>query len=79
MDMMLSGTKSKYPNCKVILSHAGGTLPYLVSRVATPMRKAPDFATQYRMGTTHDRIMEDFRSFYYDLALSTAPHVLDLA
>lgn len=79
MDMMLSGTRSKYPNCKIILSHAGGTLPYLISRVSTPMRKAPDFAVQYRMGTTHDRLIDDFRSFYYDLALSSSPHVLDLA
>lgn len=79
MDMILAGTRSKYPDCKVILSHAGGTLPYLVSRVATPMRKAPDFAAQHRMGTTYEKVMEDFRSFYFDLALSSAPHVLDLA
>lgn len=79
MDMILAGTRSKYPDCKVILSHAGGTLPYLVSRVATPMRKAPEFAAQHRMGTTYEKVMEDFRSFYFDLALSSAPHVLDLA
>lgn len=29
MDMILMGTRAKYPDCKVILSHAGGTLPYL--------------------------------------------------
>lgn len=79
MDMILMGTRSKYPNCKVILSHAGGTLPYLISRVATPMRKAPDWAASYRMGTTHDRVLEDFRSFYFDLALSSSPHVLEMA
>lgn len=79
MDMILMGTRSKYPECKVILSHAGGTLPYLITRVATPMRKAPDFAASHRMGTTHDRVLEDFRSFYFDLALSAAPHVLDMA
>ncbi|KAK5674303.1 hypothetical protein LTS12_029619 [Elasticomyces elasticus] len=31
------------------------------------------------MGTTHDRVMEDFRSFYFDLALSSSPHVLEMA
>jgi predicted TIM-barrel fold metal-dependent hydrolase len=79
MDMILQGTRRKYPDCKVILSHAGGTLPYLVTRVATPMRKAPDFAASLRMGTTHGQVMEDFRSFYFDLALSSSPSVLDLA
>ena len=79
MDMILMGTRAKYPDCKVILSHAGGTLPYLLTRVATPMRKVPDFAVSHRMGTTHDRVFEDFRSFYFDLALSSSPHVMDMA
>ncbi|KAJ5556572.1 hypothetical protein N7494_000487 [Penicillium frequentans] len=79
MDMIIQGTRRKYPNCKVILSHAGGALPYLVTRVATPMRKAPDFAVSHRMGTTYSQVMDDFRSFHFDLALSTAPSVLDMA
>ncbi|GFF29407.1 2-amino-3-carboxymuconate-6-semialdehyde decarboxylase [Aspergillus udagawae] len=79
MDMILQGTRSKYPNCKVILSHAGGALPYLISRVATPMRRAPDVAASYRLGTTYEQVMRDFRSFYYDLALSSSPQVLDMA
>lgn len=79
MDMILQGTRRKFPDCKVILPHAGGALPYLVTRVATPMRKAPDFAVSHRMGTTYTQVMEDFRSFHFDLALSTAPDVLDLA
>ncbi|KAJ5622150.1 hypothetical protein N7528_005382 [Penicillium herquei] len=79
MDMIIRGTRRKFPDCKVILSHAGGALPYLVTRVATPMRKAPDLVVNHRMGTTHTQVMEDFRSFYYDLALSASPSVLDLA
>ncbi|KAJ0421525.1 hypothetical protein BJY00DRAFT_300906 [Aspergillus carlsbadensis] len=78
MDMITSGTREKYPCCKVILSHAGGTLPYLITRVTTPMRRAPDFAVSYKMGTTHERAMRAFRSFYFDLALSAAPQVLDM-
>lgn len=38
MDMILSNTKRRHPNCKVFLSYAGGTLPYLISRVATPLK-----------------------------------------
>jgi hypothetical protein len=31
------------------------------------------------MGTTYEQVMHDFRSFYYDLALSSSPQVLDMA
>lgn len=78
MDMIMNGTRLKYPACKVILSHAGGTLPYIISRVTTPMKKAPDFAVSRHMGTTHDKSVEAFRSFHFDLALSSSPQVLDM-
>ncbi|KAJ5708174.1 2-amino-3-carboxymuconate-6-semialdehyde decarboxylase [Penicillium malachiteum] len=74
MDMIIRGTRRKFPDCKVILSHAGGALPYLVTRVATPMRKAPEL-----VGHNAHSGYGDFRSFYYDLALSASPSVLDLA
>jgi predicted TIM-barrel fold metal-dependent hydrolase len=79
MDMIIQGTRRKFPDTKVILPHAGGALPYLITRVATPMRKVPDFVAAHRMGTTHAQVMEDFRSFHFDLALSSSPGVLDLA
>lgn len=55
MDMILQGTLSKYADCKIILSHAGGALPYIISRVATPLQKTPDVAAKMKVGTTHDR------------------------
>ena len=78
-DMLLQGTRSKYPACKVILSHAGGTLPYLISRSATPLRKTPNLAAKVRIGTTHEQMVKDFRSFHFDLALSSSPAVLRMA
>lgn len=78
MDMITNGTRLKYPACKVILSHAGGALPYIISRVTTPMKKAPDFAVSHRTGMTHDKAMESFCSFHFDLALSSSPQVLDM-
>ena len=78
MDMIINGTRLKYPGCKVILSHAGGTLPYLISRVITPMTNAPDLAVSHRMGTAHAKVLESFRSFHFDLALSSSPQVLDI-
>lgn len=78
MDMIMAGTRKKYPNCTVILSHAGGALPYLISRFATPLRKVPSLAASATTGTNHEQAMADFRSFHYDLALSTSPSVLKM-
>jgi predicted TIM-barrel fold metal-dependent hydrolase len=65
LDLIFSNTKRDHPECKVILSHAGGTLPYLVGRIsfmeilpASPVKK------------TKDEIYEEIKSFYFDLALS---------
>lgn len=78
MDMITMGTLQKYRDCKVILSHAGGSLPYLISRSATPLRRTPSLAGNYVVGSTHDKMMEDFRNLYYDVALSASPQVLDM-
>ena len=77
MDMITQGTLRKYPNCKVILSHGGGTLPYLIARAATPLRKSPEFGPLYfGPDVTFDTFMGDFRRFYFDLALSaTTPNI----
>ncbi|KAG9570596.1 2-amino-3-carboxymuconate-6-semialdehyde decarboxylase, partial [Aureobasidium melanogenum] len=77
-DMLTQGTRLKYPACKVILSHAGGTLPYLISRPTGLVRKMPDAAAKDRIGATYDEMMVGFQSFHYDLALSTSPAVLRL-
>jgi len=76
MDMIMSRTLQKFPDVKVILSHAGGTLPYLISRIATPLQKAPNFAARWSIGVTHEEVVESFRSFYYDTALSSSKEVL---
>jgi predicted TIM-barrel fold metal-dependent hydrolase len=78
MDMIMMGTRKKYPNCTVILSHAGGALPYLFSRFATPLKKVPNFAASAAVGTNHEQALADFRSFHYDLALSSSPSVLKM-
>ncbi|KAJ1555457.1 hypothetical protein HK405_001638 [Cladochytrium tenue] len=72
MDLVLSGTVHRSPGCKIVLSHAGGTLLWLALRMAavamTPFSEA--------VGLTTDKILEDVWSFYFDLALSTNPVVL---
>jgi len=76
MDLITSQTLKRYPNVKVVLSHAGGTLPYIIGRLAVPLRKTPGVVASWMAGTTHDEAMAAFRSFYYDVALSTSSHVL---
>jgi 6-methylsalicylate decarboxylase len=76
VDMIITNTKRTYPHCKVILSHAGGTLPFLITRMTTVSREAAATARIY--GKTSEEILEDFRSFYFDLALSSSKAVLNL-
>ncbi|KAF4543350.1 2-amino-3-carboxymuconate-6-semialdehyde decarboxylase [Lasiodiplodia theobromae] len=78
MDMIMNGTREKFPDCKVILSHAGGTLPYVVSRIATPLKAAPSLLANELTGVTYEKIMKAFRSFHYDLALSASPAVMNM-
>ncbi|KAG9800885.1 2-amino-3-carboxymuconate-6-semialdehyde decarboxylase, partial [Aureobasidium melanogenum] len=77
-DMLTQGTCLRYPACKVILSHAGGTLPYLISRPAGLVRGMSDGQAKDRIGATHAEMVAGFQSFYYDLALSTSPAVLKM-
>jgi predicted TIM-barrel fold metal-dependent hydrolase len=74
MDMITTNTKRTYSSCKIILSHAGGSLPYLISRVSTVSKEAPAAAGMF--GKSAAEVKEDFRSFYFDLALSSSEAVL---
>ncbi|MCJ1312010.1 hypothetical protein MMC25_005684 [Agyrium rufum] len=71
-DMIINGVKRRYPNVRVILPHAGGTLPVLVDRVAGLI--PPAFGDKV---PTSEEIIEDAKSFYFDLALSGSANVLD--
>ncbi|CAF1523275.1 unnamed protein product [Adineta ricciae] len=66
-DLVLTGTRAAFPDVKIILSHAGGTLPFLAQRIAMigdlPSFQCPRNARE---------ILSDFRSFYYDTALSSS-------
>ena len=78
VDMITSRTLSKFPNVKVILSHAGGTLPFLAGRflTLTPLRRTTGVVARFATGTTYDEATQAIRSFYYDVALSTSPQAL---
>src|SRR4051794_29704496 len=60
VDMIITNVTQRYPNCVRILSHAGGTLPYLISRLAVTSRETK--YTKETWGKTYDDLMNDFRS-----------------
>ncbi len=63
--------KDHAPNCKIILSHAGGTLPYIANRVAG----LPDVGM---VDKSREEIFAEIGSFYFDLAISSAPETIEL-
>ena len=74
MDLILSDTlNSVAQDCKIILSHAGGTLPYLIYRSAGMLPYTP-----FGMGKSTEQIVEESSRFYFDLAISSNPLTLGL-
>lgn len=75
-DLTMSGRKRKNPTCKIILSHAGGTLPFLAKRLAhlssTLIRK-----DQVEGGPFGNEIIADAKTFYFDTALAGSANILD--
>lgn len=75
-DLVLSGRKHQFPDCKIILSHAGGTFPSLTERLTVLATTL--FKGLLEEGSPRgDQIMEDAKSFYFDLALGGSSNVLD--
>jgi predicted TIM-barrel fold metal-dependent hydrolase len=69
-NLIFSGTMERHPDLKIILSHAGGTIPFVASRLALAKlvpsldEKAPQGAIAY------------LKRFYYDTALSANRYAL---
>jgi predicted TIM-barrel fold metal-dependent hydrolase len=61
--LVVTGKKRRYPNVKIILAHLGGVTPFLAARVAALSR-------YMGCSLTRKEILEDFKCFYYDTALS---------
>lgn len=68
-NLVASGTLRRHPDLKVILSHAGGFLPYAAERIAACLEMAGG-----ARGTAE--ILDDLRRFYFDTALSASPYSL---
>lgn len=63
-NLILKATQRRFPGIRFILSHGGGTLPYLSPRIALAVDMIP--GGNERIGD----VGEALRGFYYDTALS---------
>lgn len=70
-NLVSNGTLRRFPDFRMIVSHGGGTLPFLVPRIA---RHTARFA---RVPVTPDEIMADFQHFYFDVTAVSHPHAID--
>ena len=60
---VFSGSSRKYPNMRVIWSHAGGTMPFLIRRFDKRVKESPEFQPILPEGFSPEA-----RKFYYDVA-----------
>lgn len=66
--LVRNGVVGRFPRLKIILSHAGGFVPYASHRLALPI-----VAETQRSPL---EVLEDFTRFYFDTALSGSPAAL---
>jgi 6-methylsalicylate decarboxylase len=62
INLITSGTLTRYPDVSIILSHAGGFLPYAATRI--------EIVADALGNVDQATVWEGVRRFYYDLALS---------
>ncbi|KAL3489656.1 amidohydrolase 2 [Aspergillus germanicus] len=65
MHLILTNTPRRFPDCRIILSHGGGTLPFIAGRMA-------DLQTRIS-GRPEEEFLEDARRLYFDIALVGPP------
>jgi predicted TIM-barrel fold metal-dependent hydrolase len=69
-NMVFTGAKRRFSDIRMISTHAGGTIPYLVTRIQTlelTFGPGPN-----RKPLTAEEIKDGFASFYYDLTAGTS-------
>ena len=60
---VFSGSSRRYPDMRVIWSHAGGTMPFLIRRFDKRVKESPEFQPILPEGFSPEA-----RKFYYDIA-----------
>lgn len=68
--LVFTGCAARFPNIQWIFSHAGGTMPFLIERLAN-LAKAPAYAARLPRG-----LMHELARFHYDTAQAANPSAL---
>jgi predicted TIM-barrel fold metal-dependent hydrolase len=63
-NLIFTGAAEKFPHVKMIFSHGGGTMPYLIERFTGIARSNPQYAA-----FTPERVLKVLRGFFYDVAI----------
>ncbi|MFB7677145.1 amidohydrolase family protein [Kitasatospora purpeofusca] len=66
--LVRNGIVRRHPNIRFVLSHAGGFVPYASHRMAVTLANDTSRSPL--------DVLDDFRSFYFDTALSSSPAAL---
>jgi 6-methylsalicylate decarboxylase len=74
-NMVATGAKKRFSNIKIISTHGGGTIPYLVNRIQT-LEHAFGVGPG-RLELSPKEVLEGIASFYYDLTAATSDAQLD--
>lgn len=67
-NLVYSGSMERYPDVSIILSHAGGAVPYLAWRLWTGEFTVPNLGD-----VTPGGVLESLKRFYYDTAMAANP------
>lgn len=70
LNIVRHGVPARFRELRIILSHAGGFVPYAAHRIASLTQGA----NGHRL--TREDFLHDLRTFYFDTALSANPHTL---
>ncbi|KAL8703499.1 MAG: hypothetical protein Q9201_003309 [Fulgogasparrea decipioides] len=73
VSMIIGDVVRDHSNVKIVLSHAGGTLPYMATRIAHQAGGSP-----FLRNRSAEDFLADAKKFYFDLALSAYEGPFDL-
>ncbi|KAL8946754.1 MAG: hypothetical protein Q9222_006892 [Ikaeria aurantiellina] len=76
LDLIITNMVTEHPNCKIILSHSGGTLPYIALRAAAVLPLI--LRSMRRPPKSTEQMLDELSNFYFDVALGSSDLVLPL-
>jgi predicted TIM-barrel fold metal-dependent hydrolase len=74
-NMVVTGAKKRFSNIKIISTHGGGTIPYLVNRIQV-LEHAFGVGAG-RLELSPEEVRDGIASFYYDLTAATSAAQLE--